>query len=847
MPGNQYTWDTNSGTWDLGTNWTPTGGPMSPDLGEFLTGSGTITLPGTASNVFVAGAGGPWTFTGGTLSLTDVTQTFASTSSFALDVAGTLYVSDATIDTWNGGTVGAPVGVGLGTGDVSYLEVDSGGTILAGTTNSNNELPFLIGNHGDGTLNINGGLVETYGGLVDGRGGAGALIVGPGGSLAVLLDETGNAFLQIGRGSNSTSTLTARGGTGLGIVNDGSVSSQDGVAIGGRGVTGTLVIENDGQVTSNVLATGTNANSGLVVGSTFVANGTTYFGTGSLEIDSGGTFDDSAVADETSGFASQIAPTGTAWVTVNDGLLNAGSDGLGIALDLNSSATLTLENAATLDTGSTNSSQLAGLAIGRGGAATLWVSGGSNITDHGGMFVGRAGAAQVNVSGSSDVRMTDPAGNLDIGVGGGNTEFYTGAPGVGGQVSLSGGSTLYSAGRIDVGGDGVIGNLLLQTGATAAAAGDIDIANGISLAAGTTVVSPSGTFTLGSGTTYAGNGGIFLYTGSTLVSGGTIYVGDRNIANLDSGLLDAFQSSVIDASSVVVGPLGGATLSLGSGSTLNATQSVVFGTGGGMNLLGGTIVSPIVNRHLFLRIRNHRKLGHRDRLVPHRQARLRRFVGDRRPDHRHGRFPAGCAGGNPVDLQRRRVRDHDELHHYHRRRRWVAAGFRGHRRGRERVRRVVHRVDGGRHGRSDQRAIARRDRNLRPDDRAPDARHLCRHLRPEFRGRTHAVAVRPGARRPRQPRHRQPADDLCLEHQLRHLGRRRALDAPGRPAGRPEPRGIPERFRHDHTARHGQQRVPRRRDRAISGTLDLHRRHALADRFHAVFHPDRLLRARRRG
>src|SRR5271157_3381481 len=394
MPGNQYTWDTNSGTWDLGTNWTPTGGPMSPDLGEFLTGSGTITLPGTASNVFVAGAGGPWTFTGGTLSLTDVTQTFASTSSFALDVAGTLYVSDATIDTWNGGTVGAPVGVGLGTGDVSYLEVDSGGTILAGTTNSNNELPFLMGNHGDGTLNINGGLVETYGGLVDGRGGAGALIVGPGGSLAVLLDETGNAFLQIARGS-----------TGLGIVNDGSVSSQDGVAIGGRGVTGTLVIENDGQVTSNVLATGTNANSGLVVGSTFVANGTTYFGTGSLEIDSGGTFDDSAVADETSGFASQIAPTGTAWVTVNDGLLNAGSDGLGIALDLNSSATLTLENAATLDTGSTNSSQLAGLAIGRGGAATLWVSGGSNITDHGGMFVGRAGAAQVNVSGSSDVRM----------------------------------------------------------------------------------------------------------------------------------------------------------------------------------------------------------------------------------------------------------------------------------------------------------------------------------------------------------------------------------------------------------------------------------------------------------
>src|SRR5271166_273139 len=217
MPGNQYTWDTNSGTWDLGTNWTPTGGPMSPDLGEFLTGSGTITLPGTASNVFVAGAGGPWTFTGGTLSLTDVTQTFASTSSFALDVAGTLYVTDATIDTWNGGTVGAPVGVGLGTGDVSYLEVDSGGTILAGTTNSSSELALLIGNHGVGTLNINGGLVETYGAASVGRGDAGTLIVGSGGSLAVLLDETGDSALQIGRGG--TNPTSARGGVGLGIVN----------------------------------------------------------------------------------------------------------------------------------------------------------------------------------------------------------------------------------------------------------------------------------------------------------------------------------------------------------------------------------------------------------------------------------------------------------------------------------------------------------------------------------------------------------------------------------------------------------------------------------------------------
>src|SRR5208282_3658502 len=95
---------------------------------------------------------------------------------------------------------------------------------------------------------------------------------------------------------------------------------------------------------------GSTGDPGLVVGSTLLASGITYFGTGSLEIDSGGTFDDSAIPDQTASTMTVIAPTGTAYATINDGLLNAGLNGFAIGVNLGSYGTLTLENAATVET-----------------------------------------------------------------------------------------------------------------------------------------------------------------------------------------------------------------------------------------------------------------------------------------------------------------------------------------------------------------------------------------------------------------------------------------------------------------------------------------------------------------
>ena len=321
-----YVWNTNSGTWGAVEHWTPPGGPPGDlNLAEFLNGSGTITLPGTASNVYLAAEtgplAGPWTFTGGTLSLTDFTQYFTPTGSYALDVEGSLYVADALVTTFNGNTAGAPIGVGLTPGHVAYLEIDAGGTVLAGSPDPATEDGADIGVGGTGDVTVNNGTFETNGTMYVGAGGLGtltalgtafvaaigAVVVGKIGGHGVV-DLGSNAVLtsygSVEFGGGGTLDLTG------GIISPPLVDFDSGSSLQGYGTIESAVVNNStfdvgtGDLSIlNGAISGTGlfqlqAGSTLTAGSTVGAGQTIDFGTGAQPRE--------LVIDSPSGFAATI-------------------------------------------------------------------------------------------------------------------------------------------------------------------------------------------------------------------------------------------------------------------------------------------------------------------------------------------------------------------------------------------------------------------------------------------------------------------------------------------------------------------------------------------------------------
>ncbi|MFP6815197.1 MAG: hypothetical protein VB949_05960, partial [Pseudomonadales bacterium] len=347
----------------------------------------------------------------------------------------------ATLTASNKGTVtvGRLLAIGLeptGTGTASFDGI--GTRLTAGDV--------LVGNTGDGSLNVTGGAVV----VIDGVGGDARLGIAP------KLGSTGDVSIE-GAGSTITVIGTRHSSVVVGTVEFDSASSADGAGMGSLTISDSGLLE--------VLATQAHGESDILVG---------YGGDGILQIDTGG----SLILDGWLGVGGHSG-TGTVNVLSGGTLLvhdGEGGDDRGIGIEI-------------------------GLRRGQdaNGVGTMTVSGlGSSVTVLGEeAFIGigfahsedpESGNAfgQLNVTNgaSMTIQANDDMGGIIAGVGGGSTAVMN-VTGSGSSVSISGtpAAVLIFASDIDKGVGRAQASLLLDDGASIDVFGTLPEADGRSVVA----------------------------------------------------------------------------------------------------------------------------------------------------------------------------------------------------------------------------------------------------------------------------------------------------------------------------------------------------------------------------
>jgi T5SS/PEP-CTERM-associated repeat protein len=606
------------------------GGTGSLTIGNATTGqaAATVTVAGLATglgNLTIGSAGGSGIVTvtnGGTLLSSQAAESTAYLFGIGNDGTGSLTVSGsgAKLD-----TNGSPISVGFNADGVGTFTVGVGGAATVGTSDGNGNVALSIGRSGTGSVVVSGGSLTASGYVYDGRAGTGHIVVNSGGSFTVNDAPVNGGGLLIGRGSGGNPAPNGIGGFGDATVSGGGVlTSNDGIFVGGRGVDGRLTVTG-GTVNANANesgAAGTN-NIGLVVGSSIVSSGTTYVGTGEVDIGAGGVVN-SGGANQTATALTSIGGSGTGIVTVSGtgALLDAGLNGLSIAANAGGTGSLTVSQGGSVATGSTNSNLLTALSVGRGGVGSvLLTDAGTALTSAGGLYVGRAGTGQLTVENGASLAMTDAAGYLQVGDGGGLTTWYAG--GTGSALVASGGS-ISSAANITVGGGGTDGTLTINAGRVETTARVlIGVTN--TFASGGAVITPAGTMMVAANTTFGGNGTVTVGAGGLLQSDliatpGTAEISVGSGAG-SSGVLNVEGAGATVSAGlnhITVGSSGGGvlnvfnqgTVSTGTsddadaafivGSSAGAVGSVEIGSGGAVTASGETWVGRAGAGHLHV-------------------------------------------------------------------------------------------------------------------------------------------------------------------------------------------------------------------------------------------------------
>lgn len=458
-----YTWNTTSGSFATGSNWTPAGPPGSADTATFATAGGTISGTGTVSYLNITG-GGPWVFSGTTTTtnitdnaVTNLTGIWTLTGSAsggnyiaiaggpnaagALTVSGggqinsTQAVSTSFYSLYVGGggssagSVGSLTVTGTGSsvnllqngaavGQVSTgtLTVTAGASANFATSNSNFLSALSVGRAGTGTVNVTAGSSLTASGFVSiGRQGTGTLNVDgnstfTGGSAAT---STATAFsVVIGDGTpnvNSNgvanSPLYFGGSSTAQITNGSTLHSLAGLQVGNRGSTGTLIVDSGSTVRSDT---------GIIVG-----NGTDRTGASGTVIVQGGSLLQGTVTANNSAaitLGNDVGTTGTVTVTGTSSRLSTSNYRLTIGSF--GSGSLTIANGATATTGANYTDVEAALAVGAavGGTGSLTITGaGSNLTASGDAVLGgnEKNAGTYTVGGTATVAVAN-GGTLAI-------------------------------------------------------------------------------------------------------------------------------------------------------------------------------------------------------------------------------------------------------------------------------------------------------------------------------------------------------------------------------------------------------------------------------------------------
>jgi collagen type I/II/III/V/XI/XXIV/XXVII alpha len=515
-----------AGGMSVGSAATVTVGASSTGVGQIIIGdsglgSGAVTISDT-----------------GTLDLVGATET----TDYGFDIgdagSGTLVV------TGTGSTVNDAsedgTSVGYGTGSSGTLTINAGATADFASSNNVELTALAIGRAGAGLVTVDGAgtTLNANGGIYVGRGGQGTLVASNG---AVINQTQASAYVLIGTGSSSSDDHVGGNGSAT-VESDATISNAGDLRVGGYGVNGQLTVESGGLVTAVTQAASSgesNGITGLVVGNSGTVGGDSLSGTGSLEIDAGGTVEiGGAAAPGYAGMAvgAGAGSTGSVLVTGAGAVLNTGSN----QIDVGNAGTGTLDIAdgASVNCDSPGSTH-PGLIIGNavGGIGTVSITGTGSVLDaNGGLVVGLGGTGSLSVSAGGAVDASNVFISLDGGSAG--TAEVTG-----------GGSALASLGTLSVGGTASIATLSLDSGGLASAAGiGVGIGDTVALDGGT--LATAGSITLAGGATIEGAGtvagtlggtGAITATGGTLtltstVLGGNLGIGAGGDLVLDSGV-----------------------------------------------------------------------------------------------------------------------------------------------------------------------------------------------------------------------------------------------------------------------------------------------------------------------
>ncbi len=535
-----------------------------------------LTIKGGSLNVGANNAGGAGTLTvnaGGT-----VVSTQAPTTSSVLRVGGTAASGTTLASTGSvvvqgtgalldlGGSGANIASAGLGT-----LSILSGGTAKFGTPDPQALSAFNVARSGGtGTVTVDGvgSLLQIDRGATFGQQGSAHLVVQNGGKLLETGSDITTDYFIIGQGG--TATNTAFGGASDAVVKSGGV----------------LMVAAPFSVGRNVGGNGT-----LTVGpgGTVIINEAPSVSVYALQV------------GNTAASAAGAGSTGAVVVSGAGALLDVQQNGASVGLG--GSGTVSLSGGGIARSASTDSRQIAALAVGRdtGAIGTLTVSGaGSSYDAAGFVYVGRAGSGTLVVDqGGSFVGGSAATGDstganqaFSVVIGDGSPTFdVNGVPisplyfGGTGAARVTNGSTLRSRGNLTVGNRGTAGTLLVDTGSVASSDRSVTVGDGTDRigGAGTVIVQGGGTVRAG-GQHLAATAGVSI--GNQAGTMGTVTVTGAG------SLLDA------NGDRLSVGARGTGTLlvqagaSAQSGSALYATPSSEAGFSVG-NVAGGNGTATI--------------------------------------------------------------------------------------------------------------------------------------------------------------------------------------------------------------------------------------------------------------
>ena len=609
-----------SGTWNNTTsNWTTsTGATNSPWLGGtavFETTGGTVmlgapinvqglifgvtgyTLSGTASLNLVGVPGTPPTVSVSNAGTTaTISAPVTGSSGFAASGSGTLILTNAA-NTYTGGTnitngfvqIGTTAAAGsIGGGAIS---IASSGTLTLvnahGNTLANN---ITNGVATTGTLLVNSTLANTL---------SGALTDGATGTLALTQSGTGTTILTNANNSFSGATTISKGTLQIGTANaPGSLGSNTTVSVG---AASTLSLVNvAGNLLSNNISNQASGTGLVSINSTtnFTLSGALTNGASILALTKAGT--GTTILTGTDSY--------TGATTVSAGTLQIG-DGTNGNLTGTGATAVTVSGTATLAldlSGGANFSRNVNLSA--AGANIKTIQNGINT-----LTAVISGTGVVNQSGSGTTILSGT--NTYTGA----TNVITGTLDVASSGSLAAGSTVNVATGGTLGGTGIIhgkatltGNGAIDFAAGGTIAGTLAVTGGNWDGVGTVtglVTSSSGTFTIGTGENLTATAGLAL-TGGTLAGTGTLTgsLTDTSSSNQTFGgvITGATSTLTMNKASTTLtltgaNTYGGATivtagtLQIGDGTTANAS----LGTGTVTTAAAGTLTTDLANGETF--------------------------------------------------------------------------------------------------------------------------------------------------------------------------------------------------------------------------------------------------------